>query len=345
MLFRSTTTTDYCGNVIYENNTAKLLLTGEGYISLSDKKYHYYLQDHQGNNRVVVDKDGNVKETNHYYPFGGVFASTGSVQPYKYNGKELDTKKGLNWYDYGARMYDPALGRWHVVDPLAEKYCGVSPYTYCKNNPILRIDIDGKDDYVVNKNGYVFFWKNTKYEDKGDRVYYFDGEHKPKQVSGKPITIMDNELMPGMVESQNPLDGYSTYGQTSNIHDAANLFKFAADNSIVEWKLDVYENENDGPTAIIITDHKEGSVERGNNAKKRTAVNGHKKIDIHSHPGDESQGASASDMKYINSRNNAVYLKRNRTLHDYNSKKSNITTIHINTVEDLQKYIQDRLKK
>ena len=340
-----TTTTDYCGNVIYENNTAKLLLTGEGYISLSDKKYHYYLQDHQGNNRVVVDKDGNVKETNHYYPFGGVFASTGSVQPYKYNGKELDTKKGLNWYDYGARMYDPALGRWHVVDPLAEKYCGVSPYTYCKNNPILRIDIDGKDDYVVNKNGYVFFWKNTKYEDKGDRVYYFDGEHKPKQVSGKPITIMDNELMPGMVESQKPLDGYSTYGQTSNIHDAANLFKFAADNSIVEWKLDVYENENDGPTAIIITDHKEGSVERGNNAKKRTAVNGHKKIDIHSHPGDESQGASASDMKYINSRNNAVYLKRNRTLHDYNSKKSNITTIHINTVEDLQKYIQDRLKK
>ena len=165
-----TTTTDYCGNVIYENNTAKLLLTGEGYISLSDKKYHYYLQDHQGNNRVVVDKDGNVKETNHYYPFGGVFASTGSVQPYKYNSKELDTKKGLNWYDYGARMYDPALGRWHVVDPLAEKYCGVSPYTYCKNNPILRIDIDGKDDYVVNKNGYVFFWKNTKYEDKGEEI-------------------------------------------------------------------------------------------------------------------------------------------------------------------------------
>ena len=144
-----TTTTDYCGNVIYENNTAKLLLTGEGYISLSDKKYHYYLQDHQGNNRVVVDKDGNVKETNHYYPFGGVFASSQNVQPYKYNGKELDTKKGLNWYDYGARMYDPALGRWHVVDPLAEKYYGVSSYAYCKNNPINRIDPDGKQGIPI----------------------------------------------------------------------------------------------------------------------------------------------------------------------------------------------------
>ena len=138
-----TTTTDYCGNVIYENNTAKLLLTGEGYISLSDKKYHYYLQDHQGNNRVVADKDGNVEETIHYYPFGGVFASSQNVQPYKYNGKELDTKKGLNWYDYGAREYDAVLGRFTTMDPMAEKYYAVSPYTYCVNNPIKFVDPTG----------------------------------------------------------------------------------------------------------------------------------------------------------------------------------------------------------
>ena len=138
-----TTTTDYCDNVIYENNTAKLLLTGEGYISLSDKKYHYYLQDHQGNNRVVADKDGNVDETNHYYPFGGVFASSQNVQPYKYNGKELDTKKGLNWYDYGAREYDAVLGRFTTMDPMAEKYYAVSPYTYCVNNPIKFVDPTG----------------------------------------------------------------------------------------------------------------------------------------------------------------------------------------------------------
>ena len=85
----------------------KLLLTEEGYVDLSASTpaYYYYLKDHQGNNRVVVSSGGTVEEVNHYYPFGGVFAST-SVQPYKYNGKELDTKKGLNWYDYGARHYD-----------------------------------------------------------------------------------------------------------------------------------------------------------------------------------------------------------------------------------------------
>ena len=141
----TTTTTDYCGNVVYENGVQKFLLTDAGYITLSDKKYHYYLQDHQGNNRVIVDQTGQKEEVNHYYPFGGTFASAdGNVQAYKYNGKELDTKKGLNWYDYGARQYDPALGRWNAVDPLAEKYYEMSPYVYCANDPVKNVDSDGR---------------------------------------------------------------------------------------------------------------------------------------------------------------------------------------------------------
>jgi len=131
--------------VIYENGTQKLLLTEEGYINLTGtQQYHYYLKDHQGNNRIVINQSGTVEETNHYYPFGGVFASSNSIQPYKYNGKELDAKKGLNWYDYGARQYDAALGRFTTVDPLAETYYGVSPYGYCLNNPIKFVDVDGK---------------------------------------------------------------------------------------------------------------------------------------------------------------------------------------------------------
>ena len=140
----TTTTTDYCGNVIYENGTQKLLLTEEGYINLTGtQQYHYYLKDHQGNNRVVINQSGTVEETNHYYPFGGVFGTTGNTQPYKYNGKEFDNKKGLNWYDYGARHYDTALGRFTTNDRFAEKYYSMSPYQYGANSPVVNIDVNG----------------------------------------------------------------------------------------------------------------------------------------------------------------------------------------------------------
>jgi RHS repeat-associated protein len=140
----TTTTTDYCGNVIYENGTQKLLLTEEGYINLAGtQQYHYYLKDHQGNNRVVINRSGTMEETNHYYPFGGVFATAGNTQPYKYNGKEFDTKKGLNWYDYGARHYDTALGRFMTNDRFAEKYYSMSPYQYGANSPVVNIDVNG----------------------------------------------------------------------------------------------------------------------------------------------------------------------------------------------------------
>ena len=147
----TTTTKDYCANVVYENGIQKMLLTEEGYVDLSasTSTYYYYLKDHQGNNRVVINSSGAVQETNHYYPFGDVFASTGNVQPYKYNGKELDTKKGLNWYDYEARHYDATLGRWFVVDPLAEKMNAWSPYAYCFNNPMKFVDEEGKIPLII----------------------------------------------------------------------------------------------------------------------------------------------------------------------------------------------------
>ena len=166
----TTTTTDYCGNVVYENGVQKLLLTEAGYVTLSDSKYHYCLQDHQGNNRVVINQSGTVEETNHYYPFGGMFASSASAQPYKYNGKELDAKKGLNWYDYGARHYDAAVGRFTTNDRFAEKYYSMSPYQYGANDPVNCIDVNG-DTIVVapNPNGLLdkasmFLGFDTKYQ-------------------------------------------------------------------------------------------------------------------------------------------------------------------------------------
>ena len=63
-----------------------------------------------------------------------------ATQPYKYIGKELDRTHGLDWYDHGARHYDPVTGRWNVMDALAEKYYPWSPYVSCGDDPANTID-------------------------------------------------------------------------------------------------------------------------------------------------------------------------------------------------------------
>jgi len=101
-----------------------------------------------GNVRLSYDRTLAIKEESNYYPFGmkheGYNAvKTGVENKYKYNGKELQDELGLNMYDYGARNYDPALGRWMNIDPLAEKGRRWSPYNYAMDNPVYFIDPDG----------------------------------------------------------------------------------------------------------------------------------------------------------------------------------------------------------
>ena len=96
---------------------------------------------------LTSDEDGNVLQQNLYYARGGAWGdvcTASGFQSYKYCGKYLDRKHGLDLYDYGARLYDPAAAFWTSPDPLCEKYYNISPYAFCNNNPVTFIDPDGR---------------------------------------------------------------------------------------------------------------------------------------------------------------------------------------------------------
>jgi len=106
--------------------------------------YEYDLKDHLGNVRYSFDKNGGVLrklQADDYYAFGLRKVVTAGNNKYLYNSKELQDELGQ--YDYGARFYDPVVGRWNVIDPLAEQSRRFSPYSYGLNNPVRFIDVDG----------------------------------------------------------------------------------------------------------------------------------------------------------------------------------------------------------
>ncbi|MCI3937395.1 RHS repeat-associated core domain-containing protein [Chryseobacterium aahli] len=142
--------TDYLDGFQYIDNIIQFVPTSEGYFDFVKNKYIYNYTDHLGNTRLSYLHNGSsigVLEENIYYPFGlkhdGYNPGENPNYQYEYNGKELQAETGM--YDYGARMYMPDIGRWGVIDPLAEKHRRHSPYNYAVNNPIIFTDPDGRD--------------------------------------------------------------------------------------------------------------------------------------------------------------------------------------------------------
>jgi len=160
-------------NVKTHHNTISISKGGYLYVYCSNESNYDVFFD----NLQVIQTRGPLTETDNYYPFGllqsGISARAAGKQENKmlYNGKELQHKEfsdgsGLEWEDYGARMYDGQIGRWVVPDLKSEKYLALTNYNYCNNNPVKNIDADGKS-FVDAKNTAMTYTT----DDKGNMVW------------------------------------------------------------------------------------------------------------------------------------------------------------------------------
>ncbi len=267
----------------------RIIPTGEGYYDVISNQYIYNYTDHLGNVRlsytdtnkdgviqsrayfwqqcnpptlpweapmcISIWKPGEIVELNNYYPFGllhNYTATTQNAYQYKYNGKELQ-ETGM--YDYGARFYMPDVGRWGVVDPLAEKMTRHSPYNYAFNNPIRFIDPDGrepKDDFKLKKDGTLELLRKTNsdetkgvhtiYNEKGDQSVTVDENIIDKRVEGKA------EIREG---DDKRMTNFAIY-LSSNEKSMKSLFSFVKNNVSNEFSLAGYKSVKEGGKEIFV---------------------------------------------------------------------------------------------
>jgi RHS repeat-associated protein len=154
---------DYIDGIVYHNGAIAFVATEEGRVvpNGGSYSYQYNLKDHLGNDRISFDTNpsdntARVLQEDEYYSFGlrkNLYDFSNNNR-YLYNGKEIQTDL-VNQYDYGARFYDPIIGRWTTPDPLAEKLPGWSPYNYVLNNPMKLFDPDGLFPYPVTVRAFA----------------------------------------------------------------------------------------------------------------------------------------------------------------------------------------------
>lgn len=211
----------------------------------------WYHPDYLGNVDLITERDGYTHEFFMYNPWGeemhqwnaNTYAFT---SPYRFNAKELDPETGLAYY--GARYYQNKIGVWLSVDPHAENYPSLSPYTYVANNPINAIDPDGRDIWELNSSGKVI---NRIENTEIDQFVIIDNDGD--RIEGNTYDYGTVTQRKGHKDSQKR---DITFFEVSGDQNATEIFEFFGDNyttksdMAVEWTHAKVDTENSGRNII-----------------------------------------------------------------------------------------------
>ncbi len=222
-----------------------------------------YHVDHLGSTSLVTDIDGEITQHVAYIPYGEVFVEQRNGvwnTPYLFNAKELDEETGL--YYYGARYLNPKDTRWLSVDPMFEKYMGMTPYNYCMGNPVGLVDPDGravkpfgnfsleliKWGLTAEESSYVRLDKNGCI----DKSYLMKGAKKLTSIGGNYESLLDLVKSEKVVEihvgdSYETSKGVTVFREVT--YESSVLdFMYETDGRLQGLSLEEYQKQNDFST-------------------------------------------------------------------------------------------------
>ncbi len=266
---------------------------------------NYYITDHLGSVRAVTDAEGEVLDTYDYMPYGSEFTTdTDNITDYRFTGKEKQTAFGnSNIYDSFARFQN-TYGRFMSIDPKAESFYHISPYTYCAGDPVNLVDPDGKDIYRFDKDTGEFIceeYTNDKFDQIG-KYKYEDGKYVlERRSNGKPKLLVSRVakgiLFPGanFKENQGEFIIGGTHGLTEQEFQ---LFVFELSYlSEVELSGYYFANKGETSTSYILM----GKYKRNTRTESYKPIIDYNKINLydpvaswHTHP--ENIGPSGRDL-------------------------------------------------